>query len=63
MLILSLNQGLIYPPQPSKKCIFETNKTSKMLVSRGQGLKYDHGVFGKIHHECMSSWQNPYFCI
>lgn len=55
--------GFDLPSIDIEKVRFDKNKITKMVVSQGVGLKYDHAVFEEIHRESVSGWQNPYFCV
>ncbi|OJJ15874.1 hypothetical protein BKI52_36760 [marine bacterium AO1-C] len=55
--------GFDLPKISIEKLLFRQNKITRMIVSQGQGLKYDHEIFSEINQEIVSGWQNPYFCV
>lgn len=55
--------GFDLPSISIEKLRIKNNKITRMIVAKGQGLKYDHDVFNEIHQGNVSGWQNPYFCV
>lgn len=55
--------GFDLPSISIEKLRIRNNKVTKMVVSRGKGLKYDDQVFRDVHQAQPSGWQNPYFCV
>ena len=55
--------GFDLPKISIEKVLLRKNKVTRMVVSQGKGLKYDHQVFNDIHQGNISGWQNPYFCV
>lgn len=55
--------GFDLPKISIEKVRFKKNKTTRMAVAQGKGLKYNQEVFNAIHQGSVSGWQNPYFCV
>lgn len=55
--------GFDLPSIAIEKLRIQNNKATRMIVSRGKGLKYDSHIFEEIHQGSVSGWQNPYFCV